>query len=473
MSGVEYQDERHTARTDRASAAARRPTRPADGGFHPFRLLKKLMPRGLYGRSLIIIVAPMILLQVVVTYVFLERHWQMVTEKLSSAVVSDIALLLEANATFPEAEASAPQLTALAWEQLEMSVSFRPGETLPTETPDAGFSLLDQSLRSQLEQRIGKPYWLDTVSYSDYVDIRIQMADGVMRVLPLRSRVYATNSHIFLVWMGGASLLLIAIAILFLRNQIRPIERLAVAAESFGKGRNSGSFKPSGALEVRRAAAAFLDMRKRIQRQIDQRTTMLAGVSHDLRTPLTRFKLQIAMMGDGPEVEELKTDVRDMEHMLEDYLAFARGEEGEETQIVDLAVLLKEVRMDGQRHGQKIAVETEPGITLPLRRATFKRCLTNLTDNATRHADTVRLTLTSNEKTVTIFVDDNGDGIPDDQLEEVFRPFHRLDTARNLDNAGTGLGLAIARDVARSHGGEITLSRSPLGGLRAEITLPH
>ncbi len=473
MSGVEYQEERAASRPDPAAGPTAHAQTGADGGIHPFRLIKKFMPRGLYGRSLIIIVAPMILLQIVVTYVFLERHWQMVTEKLSSAVVNDIALLLEANATFPEAEASAPQLTALAWEQLEMSVSFRPGESLPEEMPDAGFSLLDQSLRSELERRIGKPYWLDTVSYSDYVDIRIQMADGVMRVLPLRSRVYATNSHIFLVWMGGASLLLIAIAILFLRNQIRPIERLAVAAERFGKGRNSGSFKPSGALEVRRAAAAFLDMRERIQRQIDQRTTMLAGVSHDLRTPLTRFKLQIAMMGDGPEVEELKTDVRDMEHMLEDYLAFARGEEGEETQIVDLAVLLNEVRLDGQRHGQKIAVESEPGITLPLRRATFKRCLTNLTDNATRHAEMVRLTLTSDETTVAIYVDDNGDGIPEDQLEEVFRPFHRLDTARNLDNAGTGLGLAIARDVARSHGGDITLAKSPLGGLRAQITLPH
>ena len=473
MSGVDIQDEQPTARSGRTDSANAAPKLNAGGGIHPFRILKKLLPRGLYGRSLIIIVAPMVLLQVVVTYVFLERHWQMVTEKLSGAVVSDIALLLEANATFPEGEASAPQLTAIAWEQLEMSVSFRPGETLPTETPDPGFSLLDQSLRSELEERIGRPFWIDTVSYPDYVDIRIQMTDGVMRILPLRSRVYATNSHIFLVWMAGASLLLIAIAILFLRNQIRPIERLAIAAESFGKGRNSGSFKPSGALEVRRAAAAFLDMRERIQRQMDQRTTMLAGVSHDLRTPLTRFKLQIAMMENNPDVDELKSDVRDMEHMLEDYLAFARGEEGEEAQVVDLADLLNEVRLDGQRNGHKIALESEPGITLPLRRATFKRCLTNLTDNATRYADTVRLTLSSNEKTVTIAVDDNGEGIPEDQLEEVFRPFHRLDTARNLDNAGTGLGLAIARDVARSHGGEITLSKSVLGGLRAEITLPH
>lgn len=451
---------------------------PADAKKHksplnPFQAMKRIMPRGLYGRSLIIIVAPMILLQIVVTYVFLERHWQMVTERLSSAVVSDIALLVEASTTFREEDPGAPQLTALAWEQLEMSVSFRPGEVLPLEMPDNSFSLLDQSLKQQIESRIGRPYWIDTVSYPEYVDIRIQLPDGVVRVLPLRSRVYATNTHIFLVWMVGASLLLIAIAILFLRNQIRPIERLALAAESFGKGRDATAFKPSGAQEVRRAAAAFLDMRERIQRQIEQRTAMLAGVSHDLRTPLTRFKLQLAMMGDAPEIEELKTDVRDMEHMLEDYLAFARGEEGETAQITDLAHLLSEVRLDAERHGNRVALEMGPGVKLPIRRATFKRCLTNLVDNATKYASTVRLTLNATDSVVTIRVDDDGEGIPQDQLEEVFRPFHRLDTARNLNTAGTGLGLAIARDIARSHGGEISLSQSPLGGLRAEITLPR
>ncbi|MEQ9143652.1 MAG: ATP-binding protein [Parvibaculaceae bacterium] len=441
-------------------------------GFRPFQFLKRFMPRGLYGRSLIIIIAPMILLQIVVTYVFLERHWQMVTEKLSSSVVNDIALLIAASTTFPETEPSAPQLTALAWEQLEMSVSFRPGERLPEEEPVDRLSLLDQSLREEIEKQIGRPYWIDTVSYPEYVDIRIQMPNGVVRVLPLRSRVYATNSHIFLVWMVGASLLLIAIAILFLRNQIRPIERLARAAESFGKGRDVAQFKPSGAQEVRRAAAAFMDMRERIQRQIEQRTTMLAGVSHDLRTPITRFKLQLAMLGNSEEIEELKADVNDMEHMLEDYLAFARGEEGETVQRINLADLLNEVRLDAERKGHIVAIDTVPNLTLPVRRSALKRCLTNLVDNATKFGETVRLTLTPGDHSVTICVDDDGEGIPDDQMEEVFRPFYRLDTARNLNLGGTGLGLAIALDIARSHGGDIRLSRSPLGGLRAEITLP-
>jgi two-component system, OmpR family, osmolarity sensor histidine kinase EnvZ len=472
MSGVDIQNDdvpKEDAKKRNTSSTAHR----QNSGLSPFQFLKRFMPRGLYGRSLIIIVAPMILLQIVVTYVFLERHWQMVTERLSRAVVSDIALLVEASSTFRESEPGAPQLTALAWEQLEMSVSFRPGETLPTELRETRFSLLDQSLKQQIEKRIGRPYWIDTISYAEYVDIRIQLPDGVIRVLPLRSRVYATNTHIFLVWMMGASLLLIAIAILFLRNQIRPIERLARAAESFGKGRDAAAFKPSGAQEVRRAAAAFLDMRERIQRQIEQRTAMLAGVSHDLRTPLTRFKLQLAMLGDTPEIEELKTDVRDMEHMLEDYLAFAKGEEGEITQLTNLSDLLGEVRFDAERHGNRVALEMGPMVQLPVRRTMLKRCLTNLVDNATKYASTVRLTLIADDKTVTMRVDDNGEGIPEDQLEEVFRPFHRLDTARNLDTAGTGLGLAIARDIAHSHGGDIFLSKSPLGGLRAEITLPR
>jgi len=472
MSGVDVQNN-GAAGEGREASRTSKTDNHRKKSYQPFQLLKRIMPRGLYGRSLIIIVAPMVLLQVVITYVFLERHWQMVTERLSSAVVSDIALLVAASDTFREEEPGAPQLTALAWEQLEMSVSFRPDETLPLETPENSFSLLEQSLKEQIEARIGRPYWIDTMSYSDYVDIRIQLPTGVVRVLPLRSRVYATNTHIFLVWMVGASLLLIAIAILFLRNQIRPIERLARAAESFGKGRDATAFKPSGAQEVRRAAAAFLDMRERIQRQIDQRTAMLAGVSHDLRTPLTRFKLQLAMLGEGPEIEELKTDVRDMEHMLEDYLAFARGEEGEAAQLINLSDLLSEVRFDAERNGNRIALELGPKVQLPVRRAMFKRCLTNLVDNATKYAATVRVTLAADDKTVTITVDDNGEGIPDDQLEEVFRPFYRLDTARNLDTAGTGLGLAIARDIARSHGGDISLFKSPLGGLRAEITLPR
>lgn len=451
-----------------ADASLRSSTRSglrADGAF------KRILPSGLYGRSLIIIVAPMVILQIVVTYVFLERHWQMVTEKLSRAVVADIALLLEASRQFP-IEPGAPRLTALASSQLDLSVAFRDGETLPETLPRERSTLLARSLSEEIETQIGRPYWIDTDLYDDYVDIRIAVNGGVMRTLALRSRVYATNSHIFLVWMAGTSLVLVIVAIVFLRNQIRPIQRLAMAAESFGMGRDVPEFKPTGASEVRRAAAAFLRMRERIQRQIDQRTAMLAGVSHDLRTPLTRFKLQLALLDDGPETEELGADVREMERMLEEYLDFARGHQGETTELTDVAQLLEEIRTDASRNGFDVALDMEGNLMVPLRRNAFKRCVTNLVDNATKYATHVLVHAVGSNRALDITIDDDGEGIPEDQLEEVFRPFYRLDAARNLDTAGTGLGLAIARDVARGHGGDIRLSRSPRGGLRAWIHIP-
>ncbi len=438
--------------------------------LRPFQLLKRFLPSGLYWRSLIIIVAPMVILQAFVTYVFMERHWQMVTEALSQSAVSDVAMLLTEYEQNPTPETAA-RISARADAALSMSVAFLPGETLPT-TPSTHGSLLDRSLSSELKQRVGKHFWLNTEQYNDYVDIRIAYNGGVMRALALRSHVYAANSHIFIVWMVAASFVLIVVALLFLRNQIRPIERLAGAAESFGMGRDTPNFKPQGASEVRRAAVAFLEMRNRIQRQIEQRTAMLAGVSHDLRTPLTRFKLQLAMLGDTPETEELRADVREMESMLEDYLDFARDHRRESSEETDLAELLAEVRGDALRKGHDIALEIHGDLKLPLRRNAFKRLLTNIVDNACKYAAHVWVTAVRDGEDIDILVDDDGAGIPDDQLEEVFRPFYRLDAARNLDEGGTGLGLAIARDIARGHGGDVQLARSPMGGLRALIHVP-
>lgn len=438
--------------------------------FRPFQILKRFLPTGLYQRSLIIIVAPMVILQAFVTYVFMDRHWQMVTQRLSENTVADIALMLSEYEQKPTAE-TASQIAARANTYLSMSVAFLPDEALPT-TPSTSGGLLDRSLSDEIEARINRPFWINTEQYSDYVDIRVSYPGGVMRALPLRSHVYAANSHIFIAWMVGASLVLITVAILFLRNQIRPIERLAEAAESFGMGRDVEKFRPQGASEVRRAAAAFMEMRERIQRQIEQRTAMLSGVSHDLRTPLTRFKLQLAMLGDTPETEDLRADVREMERMLEDYLDFARGHQREATEVTDLGELLGEVQNDAERKGHALNLQTQGDLALPLRRNAFKRCLTNIVDNACKYASNVWVTAVRDGEDIDIVVDDDGAGIPDDQLEEVFRPFYRLDAARNLDAGGTGLGLAIARDIARGHGGDIQLMRSPMGGLRAVIHVP-
>ena len=454
------------------SAAQNRPAQNTAGDPPRQRsALKRFLPTGLYGRSLIIIVTPMVLLQAIVAYIFLERHWQTVTERLSEATVSEISFLLDARKTLSEPDIDR-KLTQLAATEFDMSVAFIPGETIDQAEDSMSIGLLHRSLSEQIVKQIGLPYRIDTESLSDHVDIRIAYEGGVLRALPLRSHVYAANSHIFIVWMVAASLVLITVAILFLRNQIKPIERLALAAESFGMGRDVPEFRATGASEVRRAAAAFLAMRERIQRQIEQRTAMLAGVSHDLRTPLTRFKLQIAMLGDGPEIEELKADVREMEKMLEEYLDFVRGDQGETTSPVDLSDLMAEIRQERERNGTTIDLQSSGYLVAPIRRNAMKRCIANLVDNACRHGEKVVVTMARSNDGITIFIDDNGEGIPDEKLEEVFRPFLRLDEGRNLDAGGTGLGLSIARDIARAHGGDIQLSRSPLGGLRATLQIP-
>jgi two-component system osmolarity sensor histidine kinase EnvZ len=292
-----------------------------------------------------------------------------------------------------------------------------------------------------------------------------------MRVFALRHAAYASNSEIFLFWMIGTSLVLIAIAIAFLRNQIKPILRLADAAESFGMGRDA-KIRPRGAREVRRAAQAFLEMKQRIERSIEQRTAMLAGVSHDLRTLLTRFKLELALLGDSPEIEAMKRDVDEMGRMLEAYLAFARGDSGEQSEPTDMAAFLDELRADAERHGHRATVSFHGYPIVTVKPAAFKRCLANLVSNAARFAGTIAINGHRDHRWLTITVDDDGSGIPVSMREEVFKPFLRLDDARNQDEGGTGLGLAIARDIARSHGGEITLADSPLGGLRATVRVP-
>jgi len=292
-----------------------------------------------------------------------------------------------------------------------------------------------------------------------------------MRVIARRSQAYASNSHIFLIWMGASSLVLLGIAILFLRNQIRPILRLADAAESFGKGREV-EFRPRGAREVRQAGHAFIEMKRRIERTIEQRTAMLNGVSHDLRTILTRFKLSLALLKQTPEVEDLKRDVDEMSRMLEGYLAFARGDSGEHAVTTDLRALLEELQSDIERHGQAVDLEIVGDPMITVRPDAFRRLLFNLLANAARHGDRIAILADHETRWLVLHVDDDGPGVPPDLREEVFKPFVRLDEARNQDEGGSGLGLAIARDIARSHGGDITLHDSPLGGLRATVRLP-
>ncbi|WP_244630377.1 ATP-binding protein [Nitratireductor aestuarii] len=429
------------------------------------------MPKRLYARSLIIVIAPMILLQSVVAFVFMERHWQTVTQRLSQAVTRDIASVIDVIETFPNDDDYA-NVIRIAQESLALRISVEPLEPLPPPGPKPFFSILDRTLSEEITRQIGRPFWLDTVGDSDMVEIRIQLEDKVLRVFAKRSQAYASNTHIFLLWMVGTSLVLIVIAVAFLRNQIRPILRLAEAAESFGKGRPTSDFQPRGAEEVRRAGAAFIQMRERIERQMEQRTAMLTGVSHDLRTILTRFKLQLALARTKSDMKALDQDVEEMRSMLEDYLAFARGEGTEEPGLFDLDAFFEKLKDEARLRKRGLEIKGTGSMQIFVRPNAFSRLMSNIVGNAFRYAQNVKIEARHPRGMLYIVVDDDGPGVPVEKREEIFKPFVRLDAARNQDKSGTGLGLSIARDIARSHGGEITLNNSPAGGLRVIIQLP-
>lgn len=436
------------------------------------RWLGRIMPKGLYARSLIIIIAPMVLLQSVIAYVFMERHWQMVTERLSTAVVHDIAAIIDLIESTPPTE-TYDNTVRIAQQRMGLNISILPPGPLPAPGPKPFFDILDYFLSEEITRQINRPFWLDTVGDSDLIEIRIRLDNNVLRVFAPRSQAYASNTGIFLSWMVGTALVLLVIAVFFLRVQIKPIQQLAAAAESFGRGRPlPEGFRPQGAEEVRRAGQAFLHMRERIERQIDQRTTMLSGVSHDLRTILTRFKLQLALANNEFDTGALEQDVSDMQNMLEGYLAFARGEGGEDIGSLDLTQLMKKLADDAQlrKRGFNYTIEGEP--IVDVRPHAFSRLVSNLVSNAFRYAHNVELTTVHKPGLLNITIDDDGPGIAPQFREDVFKPFFRLDEARNQDASGTGLGLSIALDIARSHGGDIVLSTSPQGGLRAVIDVP-
>jgi len=443
-------------------------------GVHPFRALKRLLPRGLFWRSLIIIVAPVVLLQGFMSYFFFERHLEITTERMATDVAADVAFLINLEDTSPAADR--PILRDKAQRMLRYKITFYKAQVLPPP-PRASQSTIEDALELVIAEQIGEKRHYDVSRVGDdLIKIDVEVHDGVLSLLVPRDRVTVLSPDIFILWMFGSSLVLVGIAIVFLRNQVRPIERLARAAESFGKGRAVPDFKPYGAAEVRRAAQAFITMRERIERHVHQRTDMLAGISHDLKTPLTRIKLQLALMDDSADVEALREDIVDMERMLDEYLQFARGEGGEAAVATDLRLLLRDAAEAARRaegaESDSVALDDGERVVLTVKRNALKRCVTNLIDNALKYGQHARITLERGPKSVEINVDDDGPGIPEARREEAFRPFHRLDEGRNLQIGGVGLGLAIARDIARAHGGDLILDDSTMGGLRATLRLP-
>lgn len=440
-------------------------------------MIKKLLPRTLFARSLMILVIPIVLIQVIATYTFFDRHWVSMTGRLAFAVVGEIGMVvnrIEENPSKETVEATAAEV----YNYFHLVVNFTPGQQMYPAIVKEGeekarHSEVTDRLRHGLDDRIGLPYHLNVDRKEKWVEVTLQLKSGLLRVSVPQGRLYSSSGYIFLYWMIGASLLLMVIAILFMRNQIRPIRRLAVAAERMGRGLDiPASFKPEGAYEIRRASTAFIDMHERIKRQIQQRAAMLAGVSHDLRTPLTRMKLQAAMLESSPDAEALKSDIGDMERMIGAYLDFVRGEGGEQAERQDIGLILERIAAGVKRQGGLVELVASGELGKQIRPVAMERALSNLVGNARKFAEHIWIEARGTGETIEISIDDDGPGVPDDKLEEVFKPFFRVEGSRNATTGGVGLGLPIAQDIIHSHGGSIKLTRSAQGGLRVFIVLP-
>lgn len=442
--------------------------------------LRRIMPRGLFGRSVLIVLLPIVILQAVLAYIFYERHWDTVTRWLASGLAGEVGLLVELLEGADDWDERGAALDR-AREHFGFALSLQPDGRLAEALALRGVAetRLDRTLYETFERALGRPFAIDTrpVGMPKRIAIFVQLDEGLLRVFAERKRVDSTTTTVFMGWMVGLSLLLLVLAIYFLTRQVRPIRRLAWAADSFGKGRDVGDFKLEGATEIRQAGAAFNLMRKRTLRFVSQRTEMLAAVSHDLRTPLTRMKLQLAMLERGriepDDLDDLRSDVQEMSDVIEGYLTFARGEGREGIEPTDIGALLAEVTERAAAGRPEVAVELEHPIELSVRPIAIRRCLTNLVENAVRRADCVKVRATMQRDQVWIAIDDDGPGIPEPRREEVFRPFYRLDPSRNPSTGGVGLGLTIARDIILAHGGDIELGDSPAGGLRVLVRLPR
>ena len=437
--------------------------------MHPFR---RYAPKSLYGRILLIVVLPIFIMQSLVTYLFFDRHWDRISASLSNNVAGQIALIARLYDEYPDEEAR-KRLRDWAADDLDISIRFSPTKTLPATNNLSPFNVYNIVLERRLEIRLDQPFFFDTRSYRDQIEVRVVTSDGQLVFLALKQRAFATTGAIFLFWLAATTLSIVLIALVFMRRQVRSILKLATAAEAFGRGRDMPAFRPEGATEVRKAGFAFIAMRARIARHLEQRTSMLASVSHDLRTPLTRIKLALAMQPENKEIDELKGDVSEMEKMLDAYLDFARKEASDEKiETFDIAEMIREIGNDVKREGRHLSTRIPGPVQLTAHRSALKRAITNLVSNALKYAANSWISLEKHEAKLVVFVDDDGPGIAEADYEAVFKPFHRLDASRSQDIAGVGMGLTIARDIVSAHGGEIQLSKSPRGGLRSTISLP-
>ena len=431
-------------------------------------ILKKILPTGLFYRSLIIVAAPTIILQIIITIVFFDSIWIKANKGLTRSLVGELKTLSDIyTGNDPE---QIKYLTGQFKFNFDFVINVK-DENLPNVSKERKFSPMDRSLRRELKSAFGNSnYWFDTIKYEDVVEIRVRSNDKIIQVLFPRERIAPSSVRIFLFWITLPSMLLISIAIIFLKNQTRPIINLAKAAERFGKGDFVSSIRPSGASEIRKAAYEFDRMAKRIDRHLKQRSEMLSGISHDLRTPLTRLKLQLEMLNQKELSSKMSKDIDEMESMLNSYLQFAKSQTQEESVATNINSLLKEIT--AEKNTKNIHLDLQIEIVLIIRKNALKRCLNNIIENGLNYAKNVYINTSKSTNRLNIFINDDGSGIPLNQYKNVFKPFFRLDESRNLNKLGVGLGMSISEDIIRSHGGNIKLETSPLKGLRVKIYLP-
>jgi two-component system osmolarity sensor histidine kinase EnvZ len=437
--------------------------------------LRRLVPRGLLGRALLIILVPLVVLQAIALQLFYGSHLDVISRRLAAGVAGDVAMVVGLLERETEAEDRTWIFREAAW-RLDLSLAYEAGARLAqTGMRPASMPLLplEEDLAAAMQERVRLPFDADWQTDPRSVIIRVQMDDGVLHVEVVRKRLFSGTIYLFVIWLVGSSLLLFLVAGIFMRNQVRALRKISAAAEAFGMGRTVGPMKPEGAAEVRQAATAFNRMEDRIRRFVDSRTEMLAGISHDLRTPLTRLRLGLAMLPEAAreDAAAMTEDVEEMDRLIGAYLAFARGEGVEQPEETDLAMLLRDVVLRQSRGGVAIPYEGPDALLMELRAGAMRRCFGNLLDNARKHAKRVTVTLTQQPRGqngiwADITIDDDGPGIPEAAREDAFKPF------TSFTHGGTGLGLAIARDIARAHGGDVFLEDSPLGGLRARIRIP-
>ena len=428
---------------------------------------KKILPKRLFYRALLIVAAPILVLQLVITVVFFDSLWIKTNKGMTRALINEISTFIE---VYDNEKIDRGELKNLFSLFLDLNIEFS-NNKFDTQYNERWFSPIDRTLRRELKSKFNPgEYWFDTTSYKELIDLRIKYDEGYFKFLVSKDRVTSSSARLFALWITVPAIIMVIISLIFLKNQTRPITNLARAAERFGKGEIIEEFKPSGALEIRQAGHEFDKMRKRILKHLNQRSEMLSGISHDLRTPLTRMKLQIAFIKDKVLAKKLTEDINEMEKMLNEYLQFTSSSYMEKDEAFNLSQLIEDVI---SKYGNKnILQDLVPRVYFSGRKNLINRCLNNIIDNALKYANKVEIKLNKKNTNLFIIIDDDGPGIPIKEHENVFKPFYKINKGRADSKSSVGLGLSIASDIVRSHGGNIILEKSKMNGLRVKIFLP-